>query len=436
MALAFAALMAGGCGSDDVSESVARADSAAQVGEWQTWTIDSGGAVAVPAPPAEDGGAGAGARASDGYAVQPWLERSMELVSQRPKDPVRASRDYALAAVAMYDAAVAAAYWQARYAESGGGSYPSTEAAVAGAGSRVIAYTFPDYPAAQLDQDAEAVTRELVAGGAAESSVAAGLALGRAVARRTIAVGNRDGSDKPWRGRKPRFRGVWAPPPGSAARPVSPTGGTWKTWVLPSGSSVRPPPMPRYGSEEFRAEAQAVVDTRNSLTDEQKRIAEFWAGGDGTELPPGRWIRVVLDYLRDQPEMSQARAARVFALLTVAMDDAGIAAWDAKYRYWVTRPINAIRDLGIDPEFEPYLDTPFFPAYVSGHATYSGAAAEVLAYLFSDDAEAWRARAREAAQSRLYGGIHYPMDNTVGLAMGTEIGELVVERAKADGADQ
>ena len=116
------------------------------------------------------------------------------------------------------------------------------------------------------------------------------------------------------------------------------------------------------------------------------------------------------------------------------MADGGVAAWDTKYEYWVTRPINAIRDLGLDRKWESYLDTPFFPAYVSGHATYSGAAAEVLAYLFPEDADLWQRRAQEAADSRVYGGIHYPMDGEVGLQMGREIGRRVVARAKADGA--
>jgi len=81
-----------------------------------------------------------------------------------------------------------------------------------------------------------------------------------------------------------------------------------------------------------------------------------------------------------------------------------------------------------------YLATPFFPAYVSGHSTYSSAAGEVLPHLFPQDAKFWRARAREAGVSRLLGGIHWPIDNREGNRMGTKIGRLVVGRAKRDGA--
>ncbi len=453
-----AALLVSGCGSDSPAHTHAPADRPATVATWRTWTLPSAGAIAVPRPPAQGGSAYTSARpriagqsrrlkAEAGeYAIQPWLDRAMELVSLRPKDPVTASRDYALVAVAMQDAAVAAGYWQARHPQPassaaslfpGESGYPSVRAAIAGAGSRVIAYAFPEYPAAQLDQDAERVAHDLVMGGAARpADAAAGLALGRAVAKRTIAVGRRDASHRPWRGRVPHTPGSWAPPPGSAARPVSPAAGTWRTWVLPSGSAVRPPPPPAYGSAAFRAQAQAVLDTAHHLTAHQKHLADFWAGGEGTELPPGRWMKVTLAYLRDQPAMSQARVARLFGLLTTAMADGGVASWDAKYHWWVTRPENAIRDLGLDRRFKPYLKTPFFPAYTSGHAVYSGAAAEVLAYLFPADAALWRRRAREAAMSRIYGGIHYPMDSTAGLPMGERIGRLVVARARADGADR
>ena len=400
------ALVAAGCVASD-DDGAAAKDGA---GSWRTWVLDSPGEVRAGSPPAE-------AEDEKGVeAVRPWLDQAMLLVSRRPKDPVTASRNYALAAVAMNDAAVAAEHW----------GFQSPDAAIAGAASRVIAYAFPEFPAARLDQDAEA----------AAAGDSAGLELGRDVAERVIAWGKGDGSDREWHGELPSERGAWRPPPGSAARPVQPLGGTWRTWILRSGDEVRSPPPPGYTSAEFREEARKVLEVRANLTDEQKRIAEFWAGGEGTELPPGRWIKVTLEYLRDHPAMSSARAARLFALLCTAMADAGVAAWDTKYAYWVTRPINAIRDLGLDPDWTPYLDTPFFPAYVSGHAAYSGAAAEVLAHLFPEDADLWNRRADEAAASRVYGGIHYWMDGEYGLKMGREIGRRAVALAKQDGADR
>lgn len=421
------ALALAGCGAE--SETAANS-SDPEAGSWKTWVLSSAGDTSVPAPPKGD--TSKLLKPDVHPAVEPWLQEAMTLVSQRPKDPVTASRNYALLGVGMYDAAVAAAHWQAKYGHKG---YPSIDAAIAGAGSRVIASTFTETPAAQLDADADATVARLVSAGVSKPAATAGLQLGRGVAAKVADVASHDGSDRVWHGKLPTFRGAWRPPPGSAARPVSPLAGTWKTWVLKTGHDVRPGPPPKYGSKAFLAQAQAVKRIGDNLTQEQKRIAKFWAGGEGTELPPGRWIKVTLEYLRHRPALSEPRVARMFALETVAMDDAGIAAWDAKYKYWLARPENAIRDL-IDPSWRPYLDTPFFPSYTSGHAVYSGAAAEVMAYLFPEDAGIWRGRAREAAKSREYGGIHYPIDDDVGIEMGIKVGKLVVARAEKDGADR
>jgi membrane-associated phospholipid phosphatase len=143
---------------------------------------------------------------------------------------------------------------------------------------------------------------------------------------------------------------------------------------------------------------------------------------------------VIIEYLRDR-DLSLEEETRVFALASVAMADAGVASWDSKYHYWYPRPENAIRDSGSDPNWKPLIPTPFFPAYTSGHATYSAAVAEVLSYLFPEEADEWRRKAREAADARIWGGIHWPWDSEAGLAAGRKIGELVVERAKEDGAN-
>ncbi len=462
------ALVVGGCGnSDDGPSRVPAADAEPTAGSWKTWVLDSPADIAV-APPPRAGSAAARtderelAAAVDARTpaqekrvreqnvesvVQPWLARAMSLVSQREKNPPAASRSYGLVAVAMHDAALAAYHWMYRYnrkapgddplvAASSDPSYPSSGAAIAGAASRVLSYLYPEVPQARFDQDADDAARlRVLAGTAYPSDAEAGLALGRAVGERAVAHAKRDGSTRVWNGKRPRGRGYWEPPPGSLARPVEPLAGTWKTWVLRNGRQLRPQPPPAYDSAKFRAEATEVVRISEHLTPEQERIAKFWAGGQGTPLPPGIWNQVMFAYVRDQ-HLSIPLQTRVFALLNVAMADAGVASWDAKYAYWNLRPVNVVRDLGIEKNWKPLLDTPFFPAYVSGHATYSGAAGEVLAHLFPSDAKLWRAKAREAGISRLYGGIHYRSDNVVGQRMGREVGRLVVKRAEQDGAER
>ncbi len=145
-----------------------------------------------------------------------------------------------------------------------------------------------------------------------------------------------------------------------------------------------------------------------------------------------------------------AENARLFALLNMALADAGVACWDCKYHYDFWRPVQAIREtppggtLPADTRWEPLLPTPPFPSYTSGHSTFSAAAATVLAGFFDTDdvrftatsegvpgvsrsfARFWDA-ARESGQSRIYGGIHWQFDNAEGLACGRKVGRYVVE---------
>jgi membrane-associated phospholipid phosphatase len=381
-------------------------------------------------------------------AVEPWIRQNIELVSSLPKDVPASSRAYSHTAVAMYDAAVASEYWKNRYkraapdtesvvARTPGPSYPSEHAAIAGAASRTLAALYPDYPKARLDQQAERAVDSLVAAGAIRPSDAkAGLELGRAVGAKVVEHAENDGfQEAVWDGKRPRGPEHWEPPPGSTAKPNRPWAAKSDPWIAKPIRKFRPPPPPKYGSKEFVANARDVMRVTENLTPRQKEVAEFWEGMEGTALPAGIWNQVTVEYLRDK-DVSVPRQTRAFALLNVAMADAGAAAWDAKFLtgWWDPRPINAIRDLGLDKKWEPYLGTPLFPAYPSGTSNYSGAAGEVLAYTFPDDAKMWRARAVQAGMSRLWGGVHWRIDVEQGLKMGRQVGGLVVDRAKRDGA--
>jgi len=462
-----AVALASGCGEDDKDGAQGALAAEPTAGNWKPWVIKSGAEIEVPPPPKEDSQAARqdteklrsavesrGKREEDKAralerepAVEPWLRDVMGFVAARPKDPVTASRNYALVSVAMHDAAIAAGHWKYEYNRaapkegalfepSADPSYPSEHAAIASAAWRVLAHLYPDEPAARLRRQALEISHARVAAGVNyPSDVDAGLELGRGVAKRVIEYADNDGADRKWDGSRPgagpRY---WEPAPGSVGRPVSPVAGTWKTWLMKSGRQFRPPPPPPFGTPEFLEEARAVVRAQENLTPKQKKAANFWAGGEGTALPPGIWMQVVLERLHDEP-LTTLKSTRLFASLTVAMADAGVAAWDAKYAYWYPRPENGIRD-SIDPNFKPLLDTPLFPAYVSGHSTYSAAAAEVLAHAFPDQADLWRARGREAGRSRIWGGIHWPVDDLYGSRMGLKIGKLAVARDEGDGAEQ
>lgn len=449
-----------GCGQDGNGSGAPAAD-------WRPWVLPKADAVSVPPPPEKDSPAARTelarmkALASSGatpqkraarrdaglLAVEPWLQGALERVSLgSTKDPPSSSRAYALVSVAMFDAEVAAAHYQGVYrrdpppgAGAGedlprGSSYPSDRAAIAGAAARVLGYLFPEYPAGRWDLIARRQARlRVVSGASFPTDERAGLTLGRRIGEMVIARARRDGRDTlHWDGRRPRGVGTWRPPPGSLARPVQPVAGNWRPWVLKNGSELRPPAPPAYGTPRFAAEAREVLRIGNRLTEEQKRIALFWASGQGTSLPAGFWNEIALGYAREA-RFDPARTTRLFALLNVALADAGSAAWDAKYAYWSPRPINAIRDLGLDQDFKPFLPTPDFPAYVSGHSTYSAAAAEVLARVFPEVASFVRAKAREAGLSRIYGGIHYAADNEAGLRLGRAVAQKVLTRAADQG---
>lgn len=458
-----------GCGgSDDEAD---RPAAEPRAGTWKTWVLESSSQVPVVPPPKE--GSAAAKRdaeqlkaAMDGRtaaeqstarlfaanpAVKPWLEENMRLVSYEAKDVPASSRAYSYTSVAMYDAVVAALHWKYVYRRrapdgdtivprSPDPSYPSEHAAIAGAASRVLAYLYPEYPKARLDERAEDAANSLVAAGAIYPSDAkAGLELGRQVAVRVIANAKKDGySTVKWNGRRPSGPEHWEPPPGSLGRPNRPTAARWKTWVLDPVSRFRPRPPAKYGSEEFLANARDVMRVKERLTPRQKQLADFWEGMEGTALPAGIWNQVVLQYIPDK-NLSVPRQARTFALFNIALADAGGAVWDSKYLtgWWDPRPINSIRDLGLDRRWTSHLSpTPLFPAYPSGTSGYSGAAGETLAYLFPRDAKFWRQRARDAGYSRLWGGVHWRPDIPAGLGIGRKVAGIVIERAKQDGADK
>jgi membrane-associated phospholipid phosphatase len=154
-------------------------------------------------------------------------------------------------------------------------------------------------------------------------------------------------------------------------------------------------------------------------TREQANTTLFWAGNDGTVSPAGLWLQIARD-MSKRDRLNTLQTAQAMAMTSIAIADAFICCWDAKYTYWSARPIQA--DITLDIQFP----TPSFPSYTSGHATISGAAATVLGHIFPNDADDLDARAVEAKNSRLWAGFHYPIDNDVGLAHGRQIGRLVL----------
>ncbi|MFI7125026.1 vanadium-dependent haloperoxidase [Nonomuraea sp. NPDC050153] len=230
-----------------------------------------------------------------------------------------------------------------------------------------------------------------------------------------------------------------------------------------------------YGSSGFRTQAAEILSTTAALTDRQKAIAEYWADGPSSETPPGHWSLFAQQIsARDHHGLDQD--VKLFFALANSVMDAGIASWEVKRDHDSARPITAIRFLYKGQQIPTWggrvidgatwvpfqtttFPTPPFPEYVSGHSTFSAAAAEVLKRFTGGDAFGGQAviakgssqvepgatpaqdvtlrwhtfsgAADEAGMSRRYGGIHFRLGDLRGRALGRAVGTAAWDRAKA-----
>jgi hypothetical protein len=279
----------------------------------------------------------------------------------------------------------------------------------------------------------------LLAGKAAASDLAAGLALGQEVAAvlvaraRTDGMATAGGSPALWAaladGARARGEIPWLSQDIPARPPMLPAFGAVRGWMMTPEDFVRqrPGPPPSTSSELMARETGEVRKYVDTGSRQELAIANFWADGPSTPTPPGHWNFIAQPYIR-KADWSEVRAARAFALLNMALHDAAVGCWETKYFYFNPRPSQ------MDPELKSIIGLPNFPSYTSGHSTFSGGAATVLSYLFPSGTADFEAMAQEASMSRLYGGIHYRSDLEVGKAHGQRIGGYTVSFARTDGA--
>ncbi len=360
---------------------------------------------------------------ASGPASLPWNRLALELIVKYQQNPLRAARVLAHLHAAAHDAIVGLAATSSEEAAQA----VAMHAAAAG----VLAHFYPRESPGRLE--AIGIGALLAVAASAPMSPQT-LDFARAAGRRAASEAIRhaldDGGDATWNpaDRPPPAPHLWrAAPPLNLANPGEPLAGKWRTWALADGREMPPPPPPPFGGERYWEEAREVLRVARRLSVEQKRIADEWNLDKGSVTPPGVWNRKAMPWVA-QRALGTAETARVLAALNVAMVDALVACWQAKFEHWSVRPVNVIREK-LDPDFLPWLFTPLFPSYVSGHAAVSGAAAEVLAAYFPQQADEWRAAADEAAMSRLYGGIHFRSDNEEGLQLGRQVGRRVLERS-------
>lgn len=370
-------------------------------------------------------------------------------------NPPYASRAFALLAVAQYDALVTA--WHAKFQYNRLApykndasinplipandlpSYPSEDAVVAAASREVLKFLFPGEKPLLDEKSTEHKNSRLWAGANVKSDLDAGDSLGRMVAQRIIAYAKTDKmaaannqaaypnlkADATARGITP----LWTSRDIPARPPMLPFFGEVKTWNLdrPTLVSLRPAAPPAVGTPDFERSLDELRDLTKNRSREQFRITTYWADGVGTYTPPGHWNRRAGELIYEK-QLNELRSARAMALVNTALQDAGVACWDVKYFYLLPRPSE------VDPKVTTATGIPNFPAFTSGHSTFSAAGAEVLSYLFPDHATDLQAMAKEASNSRIYGCIHYRFDCEVGLDHGKKIGDFAILRGQNDGS--
>jgi hypothetical protein len=275
---------------------------------------------------------------------------------------------------------------------------------------------------------------------------------------------------------------------------ATPQWGAVEPFALTSGDQFRPGPPPMFGSsdpytdalgqtmtndEAFRKQVEDIWVMSKNLTDEQRTIAEYWSDGPRSETPPGHWNSLAQGISwRDKHSLDDD--VKLFFALNAALLDSSIACWDAKRAYNFVRPVTAIHTL-FDETWQPFqlstFVTPPFPEYVSGHSTFSSAAAEVLTRftgreVFYDGVtvlpkdvnrdgkldllgqyiavpnsshllaghpeqtvtlqwETFREAADEAGLSRRYGGIHFQDGDLRGRELGKQVGAWVFDKAQS-----
>ena len=386
--------------------------------------------------------------------VLDWNTVALHAIKTEKTAPPAAARNLAILHTSIFDAVNGIKqphekHYRSYLVKTRAAAHASEDAAISAAAHKVLVTLFPA-EAADFDTYFANALAELPNDRARQ----AGVAWGENVARTILAARANDGAAATVPYTPGTNPGDWVPTLPGLKPALLPQWPQVACFAMHSGAQFRPPEPPAINSAAFAADFNLTkrVGATNSTarTAEQTLIANFWADGAGTVTPPGHWNVIAQDVSKHH-HLGQDQNARLFALLNLSLADAGIVAWDAKYAFNYWRPITAIRNAEQDRNaatekdaaWTPLLVTPPFPEYVSGHSTFSGAAATVLARFFHTDHVRFAATsegvagtrtfhsfsqaAGEAGMSRIYGGIHFMAANKEGLRAGAKLGNYVFE---------
>ncbi len=397
--------------------------------------------------------------------IRDWTTLSNDPYSNRvvPERPQVAARNLAMMHAAMYDAVNAVAQTHQAF-RTDLVALPGTSpvAAAAAAAHRVASSLYRELDELAVWDASLAEALATVPDGEEETL---GLELGRKVGDAMIAWRSTDGSraSVPYKpGNQP---GDWNRTFPDFLPPLLPQWPKVTPFAMSSPDQFRAPPPPELDSPEYAEAVDEVMQLggfgSTLRTAEETEIALFWADGGGTYTPPGHWNDIASGVALSHGN-TLVDNSRLFALLNVALADAGISSWDSKYFYNFWRPIDAIRRADIDGNdltsrdatWTPLLKTPPFPSHTSGHSTFSQAGATVLTGFFGENVSfssqadahtsfsqrplaasqittrhfsSFNEAAEEAGRSRIFGGIHFQFENIAGREAGRAVGRWVID---------
>jgi hypothetical protein len=377
-----------------------------------------------------------------GDVVTDWNNAALDAIRADRTAPPIASRSLAILHVAIYDAVNGIARTHKPYlVPSAVSSSASRVAAASAAAHQTLVSVFPNHTSTF-----DALHAAILAGIPNGPQKTNGITWGEFVGTQILATRANDGSNaivQPPGGSGP---GVWIPTPPAFLPYLLPQWGFVVPFGMSSSSQFRPPGPPSLDSQRYAADYEEVKQlgalVGSTRTEDQTEIALFWADGAGTETPPGHWNSIA-QIIAAARGTTLEQDARLFALLNIAMADAAICSWDAKYTYDFWRPVTAIAFAEPQLNWMSFIVTPPFPDYTSGHSTFSAASATVLPLFFGTEDlpfttgsdflpgvfrsfSTCQDAAEEAALSRIYGGIHFRSASEDGLQAGSSIGDWTV----------
>lgn len=394
-------------------------------------------------------------------AAVAWFDGLVDVARDERLSPVVAARVYGYSSVAFYEALVP---WSEDLRSlagqltdlgplpqpSGFLRYDPPTAAVAAAAAVARGMLGPQSQETLSGLEQRIATERYYRPGMTQAAIDRSIEHGRAVGREILAWSSTDGYGLYARCPfvPPPGPGLWVPTLPAFAPALEPCWGRLRPMALESGATCQvqpPPPYSESPGSAFYVEGREVYETVRSVTEEQRTIALFWADNPGqTGTPAGHWVRIV-SQVASQLGLDIYRTAEAYARTGIAVNDAFINCWYTKFTYHLVRPITYIRKL-FDPSWTPVVPTPPFAEYTSGHSAQSGASAAILSDLlgivaFSDATHvglglrprrfpSFELAAREAAISRLYGGIHYRAAIEIGLEQGRCVAAQVLGRVR------